>query len=246
MNQIESGISFVVPVLNESKLLERLLKKLDYITKNKILNSEIIISDGGSKDNSTEIAARYNATIVRNMGESENIAIGRNRGGQLSKGKYIVFINADTDIFDPDYFAEQLINISDKSEFHAVAVKVNVHPDEKKLKDKIFYFGINLYFQFSNFMRQPLSRGECQIIKKNSFDLVGGYNTKLAAGEDVDLFRRISKIGKVIFRKDIIVLESPRRFRNYGYIRTLFLWFLNDMWTRLFSKSFSKAWKEVR
>jgi predicted glycosyltransferase involved in capsule biosynthesis len=86
------------------------------------------------------------------------------------------------------------------------------------------------------------SRGGCQIIKSKYFNLVDGYNESYIAGEDVDLFRRLRKFGKTLILNSILVYESPRRYRKYGYINVLFNWFMNWFYTLIFKKSFSTKW----
>jgi len=67
-----------------------------------------------------------------------------------------------------------------------------------------------------------MGRGECQIVRRDIFEKVGKYNTNLIAGEDFDLYRRIKKNnGNIYYSKEIIIYESPRRFRKYGYLKTL-------------------------
>jgi hypothetical protein len=91
-----------------------------------------------------------------------------------------------------------------------------------------------------------MGRGECQIIKKSTIEKVNGYNEKIVAGEDFDLYRRITKVGKVKFLDSFVVFESPRRFRQEGYISTLTKWFLNSVSVLLLGKSYSKEWKPIR
>tara|TARA_B110000116_G_C16762237_1_gene549031 strand:- start:1455 stop:1739 length:285 start_codon:yes stop_codon:yes gene_type:complete len=86
------------------------------------------------------------------------------------------------------------------------------------------------------------SRGGCQIIKSKYFRMIGGYNESYIAGEDVDLFRRLRKFGKTSILNSVVVFESPRRYREFGYIYVLFNWFMNWLYTLLFKKSFSVKW----
>jgi hypothetical protein len=91
-----------------------------------------------------------------------------------------------------------------------------------------------------------MGRGECQIVRANAFKAVKGYNPYIAAGEDFDFYSRIAKIGKVSFAKEIRVLESPRRFRKYGYMSVLLSWTLNSLSVMLRGKSVSRVWEAVR
>ena len=70
----------------------------------------------------------------------------------------------------------------------------------------------------------PLSKGECQLVRRSAFEQVGGYNEKLVAGEDCNLFYRLQKIGKLKYFNRLYVYHSPRRFRKYGYIRVTMIY----------------------
>jgi hypothetical protein len=91
-----------------------------------------------------------------------------------------------------------------------------------------------------------MGRGECHIIRKNIFNEEGGYNENLSAGEDFDLFKRIRKKGDILFTPEILVYESPRRFRRLGYLKVTLLWIKNGFSVYLKNKSFSKIWEQVR
>ncbi len=55
---------------------------------------EIIIVDNNSTDNTAEVAKRYNARVL--FEEHQQIAKARNSGTNLSSGRYLIFIDADT------------------------------------------------------------------------------------------------------------------------------------------------------
>lgn len=179
----------------------------------------------------------------------QTIAEGRNKGAELAEGEILFFINADTCLKDIEYVFERLANWDNDPElkkYDAIATKVLPFENETGKKDKIFYSILNRYFKFLNQIGLGMGRGECQIVKKEAFDKVKGYNNKIVAGEDFDLYRRIEKIGKVKFIDEFVVFESPRRFKQEGYIRTLTKWFLNSVSVLLLGKSFSKVWKPIR
>jgi predicted glycosyltransferase involved in capsule biosynthesis len=91
-----------------------------------------------------------------------------------------------------------------------------------------------------------MGRGECQVVRKNVFFEVGGYNELLAAGEDFDLFRRIRQKGKILYSTDICVFESPRRYRKIGYNGVSWSWLMNGISVLIKNKSISKEWEQVR
>jgi predicted glycosyltransferase involved in capsule biosynthesis len=91
-----------------------------------------------------------------------------------------------------------------------------------------------------------MGRGECQVVKRKTFEQIGGYNESIAAGEDYELFLRLEKTGKIRFVREVTVFESPRRFRKYGYLSISLLWFINGVSVLLFDRSVTDEWKPVR
>ena len=51
-------------------------------------------------------------------------------------------------------------------------------------------------------------------VRKSAFEKIGGFNTKLTLGEDVDLAKRLREIGEIKIDTDFLVFSSGRRFRN--------------------------------
>ena len=50
----------------------------------------------------------------------------------------------------------------------------------------------------------------------------------------------------IAFVRSLIVYESPRRYRRYGYMRITLLWLLNGLGVLLFKRSLVHEWKPVR
>jgi hypothetical protein len=91
-----------------------------------------------------------------------------------------------------------------------------------------------------------MGRGECQVMPRALFDRVGGYNAAMAAGEDFDLYKRLAVHGRIAHHAGLLVFESPRRFRRYGYLRVLGQWTLNGISVAVAGRSYSKEWEQVR
>jgi len=240
-------ISLIIPVYQEEKIIETQLKRFPIELRRKY-NFELIVSDGGSTDRTVEIAQEYaDKVVVHNRNYRQTISEGRNRGAEVAKGNFLVFLNADSYPADIDSFFKFIRNwAADPSSPAALACYVSGFPDEIIFKDKVFYAFHNGYVAFLNSIGLGMGRGECQIVNRNVFFQVGGYNNILVAGEDFDLYRRINKIAKVNFESNLIVLESPRRFRKYGYLKTIWYWTLNALTVIFCGKSVSQEWEVVR
>jgi glycosyltransferase involved in cell wall biosynthesis len=245
--------SIIIPTLNEEKLLPQLLEQL---TAEIILpksDYEIIISDGGSKDGTEQIAARFGCSFLRHDPNiKDNISAGRNKGGMKAQGEWLIFLNADVRLDNVKNFFNFLEKIiyspspGKSSDLLAISGHVKVFPEEEILSDRIYHGFYYYYFHLLNFLGMGNGRGECQIIRKDIFTKIGGYDINLAAGEDFDLFRRIKKIGKILLTSSLLVYESPRRFRRFGYLNVTFMWLKNSSSIVLMKKSISREWEEVR
>lgn len=249
--QLPMLISVVIPVLNEEKLLPRLLAILTpELCAEKQM--EVIISDGGSTDSTLAIAAGHHGILIPNSsGKRQTIAEGRNCGAEVATGKVICFINGDTLPENPSQFFSVINQWANGQGKHkkasALACPVYISPEERRWSDLLFHTFFNEYLRFLiNVLKIGIGRGECQIVKRDVFEKVGGYNSLLVAGEDFDLFRRIALTDKVKFAKNLPVHESPRRFRRYGYFKILASWTINALSVIALGRSVNKEWEPVR
>ncbi|MAT58120.1 MAG: hypothetical protein CMF23_09135 [Ignavibacteriae bacterium] len=242
------NFSIIIPTLNEIKLLPNLINQINDEKLKSLFNYEIIISDGGSNDGTIDFALNNSDKVIvhSDKNRKQNIGEGRNIGAANSESNILIFLNGDIEISDPKKLFEIITKKFSKSDFAAMTCRVDIHPNEEILTDKIFLGFYNVYFHFLNIIGVGMGRGEIHIIKRDIFTKVNGYNEKLAAGEDFDLFKRIRKIGKIYFCNDVTIFESPRRYREHGHLSVFFKWLLNSIYVVLFKRSLSKEWEQVR
>ena len=243
-------ISIVVPTLNEEKLLEATLRSFDDDVRKRYA-AELIVSDGGSTDATIEIATRYADRVVTDhVIRRQNIALGRNLGAAAAKGAVIVFINGDTVPADVERFMSTVSDFAYRrgryARASALATPVNFQESDRRVADMLFHAAYNTYVRLLNVLRLGVGRGECQVVRTDVFMSVDGYRENLAAGEDFDLFARISRRARVMFAPELLVLESPRRFRKFGYFRVLFWWTINALSVMVRGRSSSDELEPVR
>lgn len=239
--------SFIIPTLNEERLLPAILKQICNEELKSKYDYEVIVSDGGSNDNTVEIALQFADKVTVHDSENlQNIAEGRNRGAKLAAGENLIFINADVLLQNVDSFFNYINIHFINSEFLAMTTFVKIFPAEEVFIDKFFHFFFNHYFYILNFVGIGMGRGECQVIRASVFQKLNGYREDIAAGEDFNMFVRIRKLGTVLYAKDIFVFESPRRFRKLGYLTITGTWIKNGFSVLIRNKAISKIWEQVR
>ena len=95
--------SIVIPCYNQAHFLPEAIESALSQTHRPI---EVIVVDDGSPDNAAEVVARYpHVRYVRQ--ENRGLGGARNTGFRVSKGEYILFLDAD-DRFMPDAAAAHL------------------------------------------------------------------------------------------------------------------------------------------
>ena len=239
-------ISIIIPTLQEALLLPQILEQFPAELR-AAFNLELIVSDGGSTDDTLVIAAQHGARIVRHDEERrQTIAEGRNRGAAEARGEIFVFINADIRISDMHAFLSGIPVALSTGGVAGATAAVHVFPEEEITADRIFHLWHNAYVRFLNFIGEGMGRGECQVLAADTFRAVGGYNPSMVAGEDYDLFRRVRKRGKIVMLRDVTIYESPRRFRRYGYLHILWGWTRNALAVIFRNSSSSEEWEAVR
>jgi glycosyltransferase involved in cell wall biosynthesis len=244
---VQLEFSIIIPTLNEEKLLPQLLKQINDYNILKLYDAELIISDGGSKDNTLKIARNFSSkVIIHDKPTRQNIASGRNEGARIAEGKILIFLTADIIFHDILDFFNFLKNKFVYSHYSALTCDVRIFPKEEILSDKLFHLFINNYFYLLNLSGIGMGRGECQVLRKEVFVKYNGYNEVLAAGEDFDLFRRIRKKEKIKYARELVVYESPRRYRKYGYLNVYKSWLFNSYYVIFKHKSMAQEWEEIR
>ena len=97
-------LSVIIASYNHEKFIERTLKSLEEQT---FQDFEIILIDDGSTDRTVEMAKKANSRAKIFVQQNQGVDATRNRGIELSKGKYICFVDSD-DTSIPERFERQI------------------------------------------------------------------------------------------------------------------------------------------
>jgi len=240
-------ISIIIPTRNEEKIIERTLSQF----KNSMtIPHEIIVSDGNSTDKTLDIARRYNAKIVLwdKPGVRQTFGQAKNAGAAVASGEFLLFMDADVVLQNPRADLEKILTkFASVPTLGALSVPLKVRPEYAQLRDYFFIEPLNWWYLISNnVFNFATASGEFQMFRADLFRKVGGFNEKLVAGEDNDVFHRMSKVGKFTIFAGVYAYHSCRRPHKIGWLRLYGMWAKNGLSVTFRDKAAYKEWTVVR
>ncbi len=226
----QPGVYRVQYTLEQQPLLSVLIPNKDHIddlqrcvnslyTVSTYTNFEIIIIENGSTEEKTfkyykQLTEQYkNIKVVTWVPKNGfNFSALNNFGAAYADGKYLLFLNNDTEILDKDSIAEMVSHMNRK-EVGAVGARLYYEDGTVQHAGVIVGLGGIAGHAFREFARcdggyffrsvcvQDYSAvtAACMMMSKSLFDEVGGFDEKLAvAFNDIDLCMQIRGKGKLI------------------------------------------------
>ncbi len=239
-------ISIVIPTRQEGRYIRETIER---IKQELSLPHEIIVSDGGSNDDTVEIARSLaDQVIVFPGGRTHSPAIGRNDGARVARGEYLLFLDADVRLRDMNAaLSDALARFEKDPDLVGLTGLQLVYPETERLGDKIVFGFDNMQNRFrNNVLHRGWACGKCMLVRKSAFEKVGGFREQLVFGEDYDFFLRIAKIGSTRFLSSLAAYHSGRRIHAYGTVKFLFVWIVNGVSVLVRDKAHVDEWPPVR
>jgi rSAM/selenodomain-associated transferase 2 len=205
-------LSVIIPTLNEAETLAAALEAVPP-------GADLIVSDGGSADETVAIAERHGARVVTGeRGRARQL----NRGAQAASGDVLLFVHGDC-VLGPDTGDEVMLALEDKKTVGG----------SFSLRIRNAGWGLKLIAATSNFRARHLGTpygDQGLFVRRSAFDQVGGY-PELPFMEDVALVRELTTLGKLLQLNEPIT-TSRRHWQNLGPLATTLLnWSMVSLYT---------------
>ena len=198
-------ISIIIPILNESKTIVSLLQYL-IINSSSTNISEIIVVDGGSKDESFKLVSDFNLLNdkVILISSDRGRATQMNLGKQKATGTILYFLHADS--FPPNGFDQLIINEVKKGNLAGCF----------KMKFNHHHWWLRLASWLTKFQWRACRGGDqSQYITKELFKEIGGFNEHYMIYEDNILINELYKRNQFkVIQKSIVT--SARLYERKG------------------------------
>ncbi len=224
--------TIIIPTLNEEDYLPRLLNNLKSQTKK---DFEVIIVDGYSNDKTVEkgLSFRKELPISLFKVKKNNVSTQRNFGAMKAKGRYLIFLDADTQVSSG--FISQLKKIINKKP--GLVYIPSLKPEDSNYQYKIFFKLINYLVELSQSFNRPFSSGGSLIFEKDFFLTIGGFNEKLFISEDHNLLHKAKNWGVTAkFLRNVFVKFSLRRLKKEGELVVFYKYLLASIHSLLKGK----------
>lgn len=204
----ENKISVIIPTLNEAQNLAPLLGAL----RREAEAAEIIVVDGGSRDDTVAVARAGDARVVA-------CAPGRGRqlseGAAASRGEIIVFLHADS-VFP----AGGLRRIRE-----ALAASPHLVGGNFRLifdGDSTFSRALTAVYRWVR--KRGLYYGDSGVfVRRRVYEAVGGIRP-IPLMEDYDFTRRLERFGQTCCIEDPPLITSSRRFEGRRPLAIIWGW----------------------
>ncbi len=243
-------LSIVIPAYNEEKYIGRCLQSVlaQIETLGGRRNIEVIVVNNASVDATAEIAGEFAGVLV--VEESERgLTKARQAGFDASTGELIANVDADSKL--PAGWIEKVFSEFEKNEKLVALSGPFIYNHSSRLSALFVWFWYRVG-QATHFVNQyilkngAMLQGGNFILRRSALEKIGGYNTSIDFwGEDTDIARRISKVGRVKFTFKLPMITSPRRFRKDGFLVAAWKYLINYVWVLFSGKPFLKEYEEI-
>jgi len=203
-------VSVVIPAYNEASYIDRLLGAL---VKQNFDDFEVIVSDAESNDGTRAVVESFKDHLDIKFHEAppNGPAFGRNQGAKHARGEWLLFLDADVYLDNPNFIGELLSKTIAKG-WNTSSAQLKVM--KGSILGKIGHS--QGYLNLMSHTKHPIMQGYCMFTRRQVFEKLNGFNQKIMYGEDNDYATRAAKYG-VGFVKGIYYWVDPRRYQQEGF-----------------------------
>jgi len=217
-------ISIIMPTYNRGYCIDRAIKS---VMQQTYRDWELIIVDDGSTDNTEEVVQSFKKTLGTKLNYfkkvNEGVSVARNVAIKRSCGDFIGFLDSD-DYYYPTKLDRQIKALNDNPE--SVMCYTNwstfydgnedgamFHPLPEDLKGFIYPQLISVQ---NCFITTP-----SVLLRREALFKAGLFDISMHICEDIDLWRRISRLGPVVQIFEPLIGVHLRKEEEFNYIRSI-------------------------
>lgn len=210
--------SVIIPAFNEENWLPQTLPRLKAAMATCRVPGEIIVVDNNSSDNTPRIAIEHGARII--FEPHNQISRARNTGARAAKGRYFIFLDADT-VLPAGLLAAALDNLAGGACCGGGALVTSLETPQAVVQRSM-----DLWNRLSRAFH--LAAGCFIYCLRQGFEEAGGFSEKVYASEEIWFSRKLKAWGESKGLKFQIIATPPiitsaRKLRWFSPIQLVLL-----------------------
>jgi glycosyltransferase involved in cell wall biosynthesis len=251
-------LSFVVPAFNEEAYLpaclQSILEQTAQISPELAGQTEIIVVNNASTDNTREVALSFPGVTVVDE-PRKGLTFARQAGFAASSGDLICNVDSDSRLTPGwlqqvlDTFAEPTAaNKRPLAAFSGPVVYYDLTPKQRRLVQVFYLIGWATYAMNRYVLRVgSMVQGGNFVTARWALQKIGGFNTDISFyGEDTDIARRLNAVGEVRFTFGLKMFSSARRLKSEGMLTMAGRYAINYFWTTFLKRPFTDEYVDIR
>jgi glycosyltransferase involved in cell wall biosynthesis len=242
-------LSFVVPAYNEEAYLPACLESILAQTRELGEPVEIIVVNNASTDRTREVAQGYAG--VRVVDETrKGLTFARQAGFAASTGELIANVDSDSRL-TPGWVQKVLNGFAADPKLVGLSGPFIYYDmtDSQRLSVHVFYLMAFVIYVLNRWVLRAGSmlQGGNFVLRRDGLEKIGGFNTAISFyGEDTDIARRMSQVGKVKFTFGLKMYSSARRLKKEGTMTMAWRYTVNYFWTTFGKKPYTEEYTDIR
>lgn len=208
---MSESLSVVIPSYNYGRFIGEAIESV--LTQTRPA-AEVIVVDDGSTDDTEGVVTSFGENRVRYLRqENAGVSAARNRGVAESRGDLIGFLDAD------DTFESEKLELQTEKLFQDANVGLvhcGIREFDSETGDTVALNTDGKAGDVADGLlvwEEPVVNvsGSCLVVRRDAFEAVGGFDTRMKCGEDWDFCYRVARKFKVGF-----VAEPLVNYRSHG------------------------------
>jgi len=204
-------VSLIIATFNHARFLDA---AIDSALAQTLGAVDVIVVDDGSTDDTPAVLARYAGRVRVLRQPNRGLAAARNAGLAAARGTYVAFLDAD-DVMAPTKLAAQL-EVLERSPtigwtycdvlIETVATRTTVTASER------FGYGARALdgWLFPELIHGNFIPAIAPMIRRTALDAAGGFDERLTALEDWDMWLRLSLLAEARYTPAVLVTYRIR------------------------------------
>jgi glycosyltransferase involved in cell wall biosynthesis len=200
------SVSLVVATFNHARFLP---VALDSALAQTLAGVEVIVVDDGSTDDTPAVLSHYAHRVRVIRQANRGLAAARNAGLAVARGTYVSFLDAD-DVVMPTKLAEQVALLEASPAvgwtYCDVLIETVATGHEMRASERFGYSGRTLDgWLFPELIHGNFIPAIAPLIRRGALESAGGFDDRLTALEDWDLWLRLSLVAEARYSPAVLV-----------------------------------------